>query len=84
MVAEGMHRMGFVSQLSQHRKPVSAGTKLRVMLDGQELIVVVVEDLGDIGVNGRRLVRVRPAFSSEDEDDVFDLPLELTREVEPA
>ena len=59
---------------------VEPGTALTVRFDsGQSVVVYVVEDLGEIGVGGRRLLRV-----STDRDPgaadatVFDLPADLS------
>lgn len=62
------------------KKRLLPGTSLTIKLDsGQSLVVHVVEDLGDIGHGGRRLLRVSSdADPSAPGAAVFDVPLDLS------
>lgn len=62
------------------RKRLPAGTELTIKLDsGQVTVVYVVEDLGEIGADGRRLLRVTTERDPVGPDaTVFDLPLDLS------
>ena len=62
------------------KKPLPPGTELTVTLDsGARVLVYVVEDLGDIGAGGERLLRVSSEADPASESAViFDLPLDLS------
>jgi len=38
---------------------LKVGSRVRLMLGGREVVAVVVEDRGPLGVGGKRLLRVR-------------------------
>lgn len=62
-------------------KRLPAGTELTVAFaPGQKTVVYVVEDLGDIGVGGKRLLRVSSTKDPSAADAVvFDLPSDLSQ-----
>lgn len=51
------------------------GSHVTVDFAGREMSGVVLEDRGPVGMGGRRLLRVRLAFSDVDEPFELELPL---------
>ncbi len=60
------------------RRRPRVGSPVRVRLGGAWVPARVIEDRGPIGVEGRRIVRVRARLGAETEVD-FELPLEHLR-----
>jgi hypothetical protein len=56
--------------------PIEPGTPVGVNLGVRIIRGRIVEDRGEIGVNGRRLVRVEIPISGTDEVRVFEVPAE--------
>ena len=58
---------------------IKVGNRVRLQMPGGPWEAVVVDDYGDIGVNGRRLVSVRPFITAVPDPEPFDWPaVELT------
>jgi hypothetical protein len=56
--------------------PIEPGTAVGVNFGFRVARATIVEDRGEIGVGGRRLVRVKMPVSGTDEFEVFEVPVE--------
>ncbi len=52
----------------------SVGRRAKIRVGGSDLRVVIVEDRGAVGSQGRRLVRVRPVGSADEIPAAFEVP----------
>ena len=55
---------------------IRVGSRVTFQMASGPMRAVVVEDRGNIGWNGRRLMSVRPLFEGVEDMDTWELPLE--------
>jgi hypothetical protein len=56
------------------RKAPAVGSRVKLSFGGREVVATVVEDRGNIGVGGRRLLRVRVELTGGAEPIEFEVP----------
>lgn len=57
------------------KEELKVGDAVKVKFGGSEVMATIIEDRGNIGIRGRRMVRIRISFGPDDEI-AFDLPAE--------